>query len=211
MSIAKASLGLAVCAAAAAWFAYAGWPAMPGSGASASETRKLVMPFSAITADGAEVSHTQFQGKWLLLHFSHSQCGQACEPSQRLLNQVDARLDWSFRRKLQSMVITVNPAVDTPARLKDWEAKLQLPARWWVSQALVLTGSASQINGLALATGAASDDLCSADGRPRESLQANGHLYIVTPDRRLAALLPGAMGVNAATTYLTELMTSNGV
>ena len=172
---------------------------------------KLVLPFSAVDKKGTTLDHTKFDGQWLLLHFSHSACGQACEPPQRLLNQLDARLDWTLRRKLQLLVITVNPLVDTPERLNDWEAALELKQRWWVSPTRVLTGSAAQINNLARSTGAASDDVCSADGSPREALAANGSLYVITPDRRLAALLPGAMGTTAATAYLSELMTSNGV
>ena len=193
------------------WFMRDDLRLFSGDGQQQAKPLKLVLPFSAVDKQGTTIDHTKFDGQWLLLHFSHAACGQACQPTQRLLNQLDARLDWSLRRKLQPLVVTVNPLVDTPERLNDWEAALELKQRLWVSPTQALTGSAAQINNLARSTGAASDDVCGTDGSSREALAANGSLYVITPDRRLAALLPGAMGTNAAAAYLTELMTSNGV
>jgi protein SCO1 len=76
--------------------------------------------FMLIDQDGHAVTDEQFRGKWLLVYFGYTHCPDACPTA--LTDMADAldHLDPAKRQKIQAIFITVDPARDTPAVMRDY-------------------------------------------------------------------------------------------
>lgn len=76
-------------------------------------------PFTLVDSDGRTISDTDFGGKWLLIYFGYTHCPDACPTA---LNTIAEALDQlgPSRSKLQALFITLDPARDTAAVLKDY-------------------------------------------------------------------------------------------
>ncbi|MDE2029277.1 MAG: SCO family protein [Alphaproteobacteria bacterium] len=104
-------------------------------------TGKIGGPFTLTDQDGKLVSNTDFSGKYLLVYFGYTMCPDMCPTG---LQSIARSLDMlkSEAGKVQPLFITVDPARDTSARLKYYDALFN-------PKIIGLTGTAEQIAAVA--------------------------------------------------------------
>ena len=102
---------------------------------------KIGGAFALTSQDGKPVSDKDFPGKYLLVYFGYTSCPDMCptglQSISRALDQLKAEAD-----KVQPLFITVDPARDTAARLKEYDASFH-------PKIIGLTGTAEQIAAVA--------------------------------------------------------------
>jgi protein SCO1/2 len=104
-------------------------------------TVKIGGPFTLISQDNKQVSDTDFAGKYLLVYFGYTSCPDMCptglQSMSRALDELKSDAD-----KVQPLFITVDPARDTPAKLKDYDSAFH-------PKIIGLTGTPDQISAVA--------------------------------------------------------------
>ena len=104
-------------------------------------TPKIGGPFALTNQDGAPVSDKDFAGKYLLVYFGYTNCPDMCptglQSMSRTLDQLKGDAD-----KVQPLFITVDPARDTSARLKEYDSAFH-------PKIIGLTGTTDQIAAVA--------------------------------------------------------------
>ncbi len=94
-------------------------------------------PFHLVNGDDKPVSDKDFRGRYMLVYFGYTFCPDVCPTT---LNQVAEAMDklGPLANKVQPIFITVDPARDTPAAVKQFAAAFS-------PRLLGLTGSPEQI------------------------------------------------------------------
>ncbi len=97
--------------------------------------------FTLTGQDGQTVSDKDFAGKYLLVYFGYTSCPDMCptglQSMSRALDMMGPSAD-----KVQPLFITVDPARDTPKRLKEYDSSFH-------PKIIGLTGSTDQIAAVA--------------------------------------------------------------
>jgi len=98
-------------------------------------------PFTLVDQDNKTVTDTNFRGKYLLVYFGYTYCPDLCPTG---LQSIAHALDTlgAEAGKVQTLYITVDPARDTPAKLKEYVASFR-------PDMIGLTGTAEQIASVA--------------------------------------------------------------
>lgn len=79
-------------------------------------------PFALIDGDGRPVTDASFRGRWTLVYFGYTHCPDVCPTAlQSIANALDL-LPADLARRVAVVFITVDPARDTPAVMKDYVA-----------------------------------------------------------------------------------------
>ncbi|MET0376984.1 MAG: SCO family protein, partial [Rhizorhabdus sp.] len=137
-------------AAAAAVLLGAASLALSGCGGAAPETPPLAGssiggPFTLTDQDGKKVSDTDFAGKYRLIYFGYSWCPDVCPVDvQNLMKgyrKIEAE-DPALAAKIQPIFITIDPARDTPAALRQF-------VRAFHPRLIGLTGTEAEIAAVA--------------------------------------------------------------
>lgn len=77
------------------------------------------MEFSLVDHGGAPMTGKTYRGRFALVYFGFTHCRVVCPRSLAKLSDVVDRLG-DLRRALTPLYISVDPARDTPARLRDY-------------------------------------------------------------------------------------------
>lgn len=103
-----------------------------------------IMPaldLALIDEDGQRVEEEAFAGKTTLLYFGYTHCPDVCPTSLARLTAAIKRLDAPARDDLQVLFVSVDPARDTPERLRHY-------TEVFGPQFIGLTGSTAQLDAL---------------------------------------------------------------
>ncbi|MDR3448847.1 MAG: SCO family protein [Alphaproteobacteria bacterium] len=105
------------------------------------DTAKIGGPFSLTSQDGKIVTEHDFPGKYLLVYFGYTSCPDMCPTG---LQSISIAMDalQGEGDKVQPLFITVDPARDTPKKIKDYDAAFH-------PKIIGLTGTAEQIASVA--------------------------------------------------------------
>ena len=133
----KAVLGLwvAVLVGAAGWI---GWDALQGG------RQTIGGPFALIDQDGRAVTEASFKGKPTLIYFGFTYCPDVCPTSLLLMATALEKLGPDVPRKVNTLLITVDPERDTQKLLKDYVGNFG-------ATFVGLTGTPEQVAGAARA------------------------------------------------------------
>jgi protein SCO1/2 len=123
-----------------------------------------------------------FRGKLMLVFFGYVHCPDVCPTSLAAMNEVLSGMTPEERAKIQPVLISVDPARDTPESLKNYAA-------YFHPSLIGVTGTPEQIATIAKAFGA---------GYVRQPPRSDGsyavdhsaNTYLVGKDGKLAATLP---------------------
>jgi protein SCO1/2 len=171
--LAGAHLGLAACE---------GAPAPAARAAS-----DIGGPFRLVDQSGAPVTEAILKGKWTAIFFGYANCPDVCPTTLVALAQAKAALG-AKADKLQILFVTVDPARDTPAHLKDY---LDNPA--FPRGVLGLTGTPEQVAVMAKAYRVYYKKV--GEG-PGYTMDHTAVVYLMGPDGRFDA--PMTFGVPPA-------------
>ena len=120
----KRSLIVGACTAVVVLVAAAIMLAYPSLVGSRTQTGSVQIggPFQLTDGDGHSVTDANLRGKWTLIYFGYTHCPDACPTAlQDIANALD-QLSPDQRKAVQAVFITVDPARDTPAVMKDYVA-----------------------------------------------------------------------------------------
>lgn len=106
-------------------------------------TAKIGGSFSLLNQDGKMVSDADFRGKYLLVYFGYTYCPDVCPTGLQGISRVMDLLD-AQASKVQPLYITIDPARDTAAKIKDYISSFH-------PRIIGLTGSDEQIASVAKA------------------------------------------------------------
>lgn len=76
--------------------------------------------FNLSGADGAAITDATLRGKWTLLFFGFTHCPDVCPTTLQTLKTVRAQLEQPLHGTGQVLFVSVDPARDTPAALRDY-------------------------------------------------------------------------------------------
>jgi protein SCO1/2 len=107
----------------AAWIVvlvgFAGWIVVDFS-RSDGGTPAIGGPFTLTDQNGRQVTEADFKGKPTLIYFGFTYCPDVCPTSLLLMQTAIEQLGKDAERRVNMVLITVDPERDTPAVLKDY-------------------------------------------------------------------------------------------
>ena len=117
----------------------------PDSGPPPLQGARMGGAFSLVNQDGKTVTDKDFAGKYRLIYFGYSFCPDVCPVDAQVMGralQIFETEDKARALKIVPMFITVDPARDTPAVLKEFVSNFH-------PRMVGLTGSVAQIDDVA--------------------------------------------------------------
>jgi cytochrome oxidase Cu insertion factor (SCO1/SenC/PrrC family) len=165
----------------------------PGVAAEAEESARLRIPeVPVLDQDGNRLSfYTDLvKGKTVAINFIFTTCTTICPPLTASFRRVQQQLGERVGRDVRLISVSVDPATDTPERLKAFASKFKADAGW-----SFVTGDKPEIDRLLAALGASVSD--KNDHSPVILIvnDANGkatRTYGLAPPSRLAQLIADA-------------------
>lgn len=117
------------------------------NGAFVFEQPRIIKPFQLLDQEGNDFGLEQLQGKWSLLFFGFTYCPDICPTTLADLKQFKGLLaDTSWAEDTQIVLVSVDPARDTPAALKEYLAYFDPEFTGLTGDFMVLQGLATNLN-----------------------------------------------------------------
>lgn len=142
-------------------------------------------PFALTDQHGAAVTDKSYAGRYRIMYFGYTFCPDVCPTDVAVLARgvkafAAAHPDRAAR--VQMIFVTVDPARDTPARLKEFVSAFD-------PRIAALTGTPGAIEAMAKSYGVA---FSVPPGQPRDNYLVDHSrvAYLMDPDNRPVALLP---------------------
>ena len=161
--------------------------AQPGTAAPsgpAAGTPAIGGPFRLVDAQGSPVDERLLRGKWSAVFFGYTYCPDVCPATLQTLQAASEQLG-PDGKKLQVVLISVDPERDTPEALRAYLSSFRFPGG-----VHGLTGSPEQVQaalkafrGYAARRGEGSDYL----------MDHTGAIYLMDPEGRFSRPLTGGM------------------
>lgn len=142
-------------------------------------------PFTLTDQDGKKRSYDEFKGKYRIIYFGYTMCPDICTPDMQHLMAGLVQFEKAhpgLAGKVQPLFITVDPARDTPAKLKQFVNAFH-------PRLIGLTGSEAEIAAAAKSFAIA---YAKVDGTaPDAYLMSHSQTpYLMDPEGKPLALLP---------------------
>lgn len=147
--------------------------------------------------DGQPVQIDELKDKWTLLFFGYTYCPDICPTTLAQLRQIKSELPKDALSKLRVVLISVDPARDTPEQLKQYLG-------YFDKEFVGLTGTVPQIQ--KLANGVSIPFIPADTSKPGYTVDHSGNLALLGPDgtqrgfirapfnnQKLLAQLPGLL------------------
>ncbi|MFK7702196.1 SCO family protein [Pseudomonas caspiana] len=147
--------------------------------------------------DGQPVQINELKDKWTLLFFGYTYCPDICPTTLAQLRQIKSELPKDVLGRLRVVLISVDPARDTPQQLKQYLG-------YFDKDFLGLTGSVPDIQ--KLANGVSIPFIPADTSKPGYTVDHSGNLALLGPDgnqrgfirapfntQKLLAQLPGLL------------------
>ena len=92
------------------------------NGAIVFDQPRIIRDISLVDQEGELFTLDRLKDKWSLIFFGFTHCPDICPAALAKLAQVHSKLDPSIRDKTQIIMLSLDPARDTPAKLKQYVA-----------------------------------------------------------------------------------------
>jgi cytochrome oxidase Cu insertion factor (SCO1/SenC/PrrC family) len=140
-------------------------------------------PFSLTDHEGKPRTHKDFPGRFLLVNFGYTHCPNICPLGLSTMAAALDMLEHSGAR-VQPLFITIDPARDTPAVLKDYVPNFH-------PRLIGLGGSEAQISSVAKAYRVHRAKVIVADAPPGDYLASHTPLtYLMAPNGAFVTMFP---------------------
>ena len=156
------------------------------------------MPKLTLTnQDGEPMQVDQLEGKWTLLFFGYTFCPDICPATLAELRQLRGQLPDEVREQLRPVLVSVDPARDTPEQLKQY---LEFFGEGFVG----LTGTLDDIQ--TLANGVGIPFIPGDTSRENYTVDHSGNLVIIGPDGRQHGFIRAPLKVQKLSQQLPALL-----
>ncbi|WP_312956843.1 SCO family protein [Stutzerimonas nitrititolerans] len=147
--------------------------------------------------DGEPVQVDQLDGKWTLLFFGYTFCPDICPATLAELRQLRSQLPDEVREQLRPILVSVDPARDTPEQLKQY-------LEFFGEGFLGLTGTLDDIQ--TLANGVGIPFIPGDTSRENYTVDHSGNLVIIGPDGRQHGFIRAPLKVQKLSQQLPALL-----
>lgn len=162
------------------------------------QTADVGGPFTLTNGAGQAVTNDTFRGKYLLVYFGYTFCPDVCPTT---LNDVAQALDkmGPAANRLQPLFITIDPARDTPAVVRQYTAAFSPRLEG-------LTGTADQIAAVAKEYHVYYAKHANGSNPADYTMDHSSVLYVMGPDGNFIGVIRADQGADAIARDLTKLM-----
>ena len=153
-------------------------------------------PFTLTDESGKPVTNADFKGRYMLLFFGFTYCPDVCPMTlQRIADALDAAP--ALKDKVTPVLITVDPARDTPAKMKDY-------VHYFGPNFRGLTGTAEQIAATLKAFGVYARRVDLKDSALGYTMDHSSLLYLFDRDGNFVTLFDPSLDSAALAAKLKE-------
>ncbi|MDT3710038.1 MAG: SCO family protein [Pseudomonadaceae bacterium] len=152
-----------------------------------------------VDQDGQAFDTRDLRDRWHLLFLGFTACPDVCPTTLSDLRRLLGRLQPELRERVQVVLVSVDPARDTPERLKQYLA-------YYRSGFKGLTGELFELTKLSKALGLPFVPANAADGD--YSVSHSGNIALVAPDGSLRGHIRAPLKLNGLADALPELVKS---
>jgi|GEM_PF-665382 len=161
-------------------------------------------PFTMLDQNGTTVTEKNFAGKYMIVFFGFTFCPDICPTELQTATNALSMLSTAQARKVQVVFVTVDPARDTPAVLKDY-------LNQFGDNLVGLTGSVDQVAAITKAYkvyyNRATPDHASHDEADDYMMDHSSFLYLMGPDGKFIKVFPAGTTVDTLAGELKSLVT----
>ena len=144
-------------------------------------------PFSLIDQTGRRVSDADYRGKYMLVYFGFTHCGDTCPIDLAVMGQALDAVGPAVTDKVQPLFISVDPEVDTPKVLADYTPNFH-------PKLIGLTGSLAEVEAVAKAYHVQRHKILhqATNGHPY-FIDHGSLMFLMGPDGKFVSLFPHMM------------------
>ncbi len=160
---------------------------------------RAIPALQLVDQDGQAFDTRDLRGRWHLLFLGFTACPDVCPTTLSDLRRLLGRLQPEVRERVQVVLVSVDPARDTPERLKQYLA-------YYRSGFKGLTGELSELTKLSKALGLPFVPANQTDGD--YSVSHSGNIALVAPDGSLRGHIRAPLKLDGLADALPELVKS---
>ncbi|MTZ15397.1 SCO family protein [Pseudomonas sp. JL972] len=160
---------------------------------------RAIPALQLVDQDGLAFDIRDLGGRWHLLFLGFTACPDVCPTTLSDLRRLLGRLQPEVRERVQVVLVSVDPARDTPERLKQYLA-------YYRSGFKGLTGELSELTKLSKALGLPFVPANQTDGD--YSVSHSGNIALVAPDGSLRGHIRAPLKLDGLVDALPELVKS---
>lgn len=160
---------------------------------------RAIPALQLVDQDGQAFDTRDLRGRWHLLFLGFTACPDVCPTTLSDLRRLLGRLQPEVRERVQVVLVSVDPARDTPERLKQYLA-------YYRSEFKGLTGELSELTKLSKALGLPFVPANETDGD--YSVSHSGNIALVAPDGSLRGHIRAPLKLDGLVDALPELVKS---
>ena len=160
---------------------------------------RAISALQLVDQDGQAFDTRDLRGRWHLLFLGFTACPDVCPTTLSDLRRLLGRLQPEVRERVQVVLVSVDPARDTPERLKQYLA-------YYRSGFKGLTGELSELTKLSKALGLPFVPANQTDGD--YSVSHSGNIALVAPDGSLRGHIRAPLKLDGLVDALPELVKS---
>lgn len=154
-----------------------------------------------IDQNGAVQPVDQLQGGWTVLFFGYTFCPDICPTTLAELRQLKGMLPEEIRDNLRVVLVSVDPARDTPQQLKEYLGFFDAEFRG-------LTGELADIQKLSNSVGI--PFIPGDESKPNYTVDHSGNLALIGPDGRQRGFIRGPLNNAKLAAQLPTLLAGEG-
>ncbi len=160
---------------------------------------RAISALQLVDQDGQAFDTRDLRGRWHLLFLGFTACPDVCPTTLSDLRRLLGRLQPEVRERVQVVLVSVDPARDTPERLKQYLA-------YYRSGFKGLTGELSELTKLSKALGLPFVPANETGGD--YSVSHSGNIALVAPDGSLRGHIRAPLKLDGLADALPELVES---
>lgn len=160
---------------------------------------RAIPALQLVDQDGQAFDTRDLRGRWHLLFLGFTACPDVCPTTLSDLRRLLGRLQPEVRERVQVVLVSVDPARDTPEHLKQYLA-------YYRSEFKGLTGELSELTKLSKALGLPFVPANETDGD--YSVSHSGNIALVAPDGSLRGHIRAPLKLDGLADALQELVKS---
>ena len=169
------------------------------NGAIVFDSPRIIKDFTLVDNTHDQFGVENFQGKWTLVYFGFTHCPDICPTTLADVNRVFDSLDDDLRSQLQMVLVTADPARDTPEALNTY-------VNYFNTEFIGLTGEFPHIMSLAQNLNVAFQKVILDDGN--YTIDHTGNLILINPNGDYHAFFKPPFSLSRLKLTLSSILSS---
>lgn len=160
---------------------------------------RAIPQFELVDQDGQPFSNPSLQGRWHILFFGFTACPDICPTTLSDMRRLFSQLPAGVREQLQLVLLSADPARDTPQELKTYLS-------YYRAGFIGLTGNMDQLQNLSKALGL--PFIPASETHGDYSVSHSGNLALLAPDGSLRGHIRAPLKLDGLKEMLPQVLES---